>query len=114
LLVEGEPGIGKTTLWLAAAQQAREQGFHVLSARAAAAESVLAYGSSGIGADAVAHYASRWGQVLQRFPPQGGAAAGQPPGGLFPGFEEIVRRMGRGSFLGLVSGEIDVLQEKFE
>jgi DNA-binding NarL/FixJ family response regulator len=43
LLIEGEPGIGKTTLWLAALEQARESGFRVLSARAAAAESVLAY-----------------------------------------------------------------------
>jgi ATP/maltotriose-dependent transcriptional regulator MalT len=45
LVVQGEAGIGKTTLWLAAVDQAREQGFHVLSARAAQAESVLAYGS---------------------------------------------------------------------
>jgi DNA-binding CsgD family transcriptional regulator len=43
LLIEGEPGIGKTTLWLAAQEQARDEGFRVLSARAAAAESVLAY-----------------------------------------------------------------------
>jgi DNA-binding NarL/FixJ family response regulator len=45
LVVEGEPGIGKTTLWLAAVEQARDRGFQVLSARPAAAESVLAYGS---------------------------------------------------------------------
>jgi len=43
LLIEGEPGIGKTTLWLAALEQAREQRFTVLSTRTAAAESVLAY-----------------------------------------------------------------------
>jgi DNA-binding CsgD family transcriptional regulator len=43
LLIEGEAGIGKTTLWLTALEQARERGFRVLSARAAAAESVLAY-----------------------------------------------------------------------
>ena len=43
LLIEGEPGIGKTTLWLAAVEHARDKGFRVLSARAAAAESVLAY-----------------------------------------------------------------------
>jgi DNA-binding NarL/FixJ family response regulator len=45
LILEGEAGIGKTTLWLAALQQARAQGFHVLSARAWEAESVLAYGT---------------------------------------------------------------------
>jgi len=43
LVVEGEPGIGKTTLWLAAVEQARSRGFLVLSARCVAAESVLAY-----------------------------------------------------------------------
>jgi DNA-binding CsgD family transcriptional regulator len=43
LLIEGEPGIGKTTLWLAALESAEAKGFQVLSARAAAAESVLAY-----------------------------------------------------------------------
>ena len=45
LVLEGEPGIGKTTLWLAGLEQAGALGFRVLSARAAAAESVLAYGS---------------------------------------------------------------------
>ncbi|ULE31381.1 AAA family ATPase [Mycobacterium sp. IDR2000157661] len=43
LLIEGEPGIGKTTLWLAAVDRAQDRGFRVLSTRAAAAESVLAY-----------------------------------------------------------------------
>ncbi len=43
MLIEGEPGIGKSTLWLAAVEQARALGFQVLTARAAAAESVLAY-----------------------------------------------------------------------
>lgn len=45
LVVAGEPGIGKTTLWLAAVDQARERGMRVQAARAAQAESVLAYGS---------------------------------------------------------------------
>lgn len=44
LLLEGEAGIGKTTLWLAALQQARDNGFTVMSARAWEAESKLAYG----------------------------------------------------------------------
>lgn len=45
LLLEGEPGIGKTTVWSAALEFARENGFRVLSTRPAAAESVLAYAS---------------------------------------------------------------------
>lgn len=47
LILEGEPGIGKTTLWLAGLEQARDSGFVVLSAQATAAESVLAYTSLG-------------------------------------------------------------------
>jgi DNA-binding CsgD family transcriptional regulator len=43
LVVEGEPGIGKTTLWVDAVERARARGFRVLRCRAAAAESVLAY-----------------------------------------------------------------------
>lgn len=43
LVIEGDPGIGKTTLWLEALDRARERGFTVLSSRAARAESVLAY-----------------------------------------------------------------------
>ncbi len=43
LLIGGEAGIGKTTLWLAVLEQAQRRGFHVLSTRPAAAESVLAY-----------------------------------------------------------------------
>lgn len=44
LLIEGEAGIGKTTQWLAATDQARDRGFRVLTSRTAAAESLLAYG----------------------------------------------------------------------
>src|SRR5262249_46174337 len=43
LVVEGEAGIGQTTLWLAAVEQAHAGGFRVMSARPSAAESVLAY-----------------------------------------------------------------------
>jgi DNA-binding CsgD family transcriptional regulator len=45
LVIEGDAGIGKTTLWLSALEQARERGFAVLSARASATDSVLAYTS---------------------------------------------------------------------
>jgi DNA-binding CsgD family transcriptional regulator len=43
LVFEGQPGIGKTTLWTTAVQRARGCGFRVLSARAADVESVSAY-----------------------------------------------------------------------
>lgn len=43
LVIEGQAGIGKTTLWLAGVADARERGFRVLSARCAQAEWVLAY-----------------------------------------------------------------------
>jgi DNA-binding CsgD family transcriptional regulator/tetratricopeptide (TPR) repeat protein len=45
LVIQGDPGIGKTTLWLSALDQARERGFAVLAARASATDSVLAYTS---------------------------------------------------------------------
>src|SRR4051794_2897581 len=45
LVVEGEAGIGKTPLWLAGVEPARERGFRVLSAHPAEAESVQAYAS---------------------------------------------------------------------
>jgi DNA-binding CsgD family transcriptional regulator/tetratricopeptide (TPR) repeat protein len=45
LVVEGEPGIGKSTLWFEAVDQALERGFHVLSACRDGAESVYGYAS---------------------------------------------------------------------
>src|SRR5687768_10423099 len=43
LTIEGEAGIGKTTLWSAATEQARERGVRVLSGRAGQAESAMSY-----------------------------------------------------------------------
>ena len=43
LVISGEAGIGKTTLWLAGVAEAAERGFRVLSARAGQAETVLTY-----------------------------------------------------------------------
>ncbi|OBK73209.1 AAA family ATPase [Mycobacterium sp. 1164985.4] len=43
LVIEGEAGAGKTTLWLAGIAAARERGFRVLTARAGQAETALAY-----------------------------------------------------------------------
>jgi DNA-binding CsgD family transcriptional regulator len=43
LIIEGEAGIGKTTLWLSAVEHARTSGFRVLHARIGPTESVLAY-----------------------------------------------------------------------
>jgi DNA-binding CsgD family transcriptional regulator len=44
LLIQGEAGIGKTTVWLAAAEEARLRGFRVLSARASRDEREFAFG----------------------------------------------------------------------
>lgn len=43
LVIEGDAGIGKTTLWLAGCERAQSDGFRVLSARPAAAEAVMAF-----------------------------------------------------------------------
>ena len=47
LLLEGEPGIGKTTLWRVAVESARERGFRALAARPAEAESTLSFAALG-------------------------------------------------------------------
>src|SRR5436305_12400468 len=46
LVVEGEAGIVKTTLWLSAVELARDSGFQVFTARVGQAESVLAYAAA--------------------------------------------------------------------
>jgi DNA-binding CsgD family transcriptional regulator len=43
LVLEGEAGVGKSTLWLAAVEHARARGLRVLSSRPAEAESALAH-----------------------------------------------------------------------
>lgn len=43
LIIEGEAGIGKTTLWLTQLRQAVDHGFRVLTARVGQAESVMAF-----------------------------------------------------------------------
>src|SRR6186713_204034 len=43
LVLEGEAGIGKSTLWLAGVEAGREQGFRVVSSRPAEAERGLAH-----------------------------------------------------------------------
>jgi DNA-binding NarL/FixJ family response regulator len=43
LFIEGEPGIGRSTLWLDGLNQARERGFQTLSARVSKAEVDLEY-----------------------------------------------------------------------
>jgi len=60
LVVEGEAGIGKTTLWLGALDRARDRGFRVLAAQAAVAESVLAY--TGV-ADLLSGLDDEWSDV---------------------------------------------------
>lgn len=47
LLLEGEPGIGKTTLWGAGVDRADQLGFRIVEARPAAAERELAFAALG-------------------------------------------------------------------
>jgi hypothetical protein len=47
LVLEGEAGIGKSTLWLAGVEAARECGFRVLSTRPAEVEQGLAHAGLG-------------------------------------------------------------------
>lgn len=45
LFLEGEAGIGKTTVWLTALAQARERNYCILTARTSPTETVLGYGT---------------------------------------------------------------------
>ena len=47
LVLEGEPGIGKSTLWLAGVEQARARGLRVLATRPSEAERGLAHAGLG-------------------------------------------------------------------
>ncbi len=47
LVLEGEPGIGKTTLWRETARRAGERGYRVLAARPAQAEASLSFAGLG-------------------------------------------------------------------
>src|SRR5918994_4312900 len=47
LVLDGEAGIGKTTVWLAALERARENGYRVLSCRPAEGEGALPFVSLG-------------------------------------------------------------------
>src|SRR5262245_54400056 len=47
LVLEGEPGIGKSTLWHAGVERARARGLRVLAARPAEAEQGLAHAALG-------------------------------------------------------------------
>ena len=47
LVIEGEAGAGKTTLWLAAVEEARERGYRVLETRPAEAEAGLPFAGLG-------------------------------------------------------------------
>jgi DNA-binding CsgD family transcriptional regulator len=47
LVLEGEPGIGKSTLWLAGVEHARAEGLRVISSRPAEAERGLAHAGLG-------------------------------------------------------------------
>ena len=65
LLIEGEPGIGKTTVWQAGIEQATRLGFRILSCRAAQAETRMSF--AGLG-DLLAHVESEAFSALP--PPQ--------------------------------------------
>ena len=47
LVLEGEPGIGKTTLWQATIERARERGARVLTSRPASSETRLTFAGLG-------------------------------------------------------------------
>jgi hypothetical protein len=77
LVIEGEPGIGKTTLWLAAIEQAASRGFRVESAPAGSAEVVLTFA---VLADLFGDVESVVLDELPHVPAAGNPAAGKSAG----------------------------------
>jgi DNA-binding CsgD family transcriptional regulator len=47
VLIEGEPGIGKTTIWMAGIEQATKLGYRILACRAAQAEARMSFAGLG-------------------------------------------------------------------
>ena len=99
LVIEGEVGIGKTTLWADAVRRAGECGYRVLSCRAAAAESVLAYTvladllgdvDSSVWADLPAPQQQALGGALLRHPVE---AAGIDPRAVAAAFLAVIGRL---------------------
>src|SRR5215831_562423 len=70
LVLSGEPGIGKSTVWEAEVDRARSQGFATLSARASEAEVQLAFAGladllEGVDSDVVAELSAPQRQALE-------------------------------------------------
>ena len=100
LLLGGEAGIGKTTLWSFGIERARASGIRVLCARTAAAESVLAYASladllSGVDtavyADLPAPQRIAMDQVLLRG--AGDESAATDPRAVAAGFLSVIEQL---------------------
>src|SRR5438046_1769143 len=72
LVIEGEPGIGKTTLWLDGLKRAAERGIQTLQARPAESEQKLSYVAL---ADLVAEAFDDVGTVLPQIQQHALAAA---------------------------------------
>jgi hypothetical protein len=66
LVLEGEAGIGKTTVWLEGIQEARERGVRVLVARPAEAETALPYTALADLLEPAIEEARRWMPAPQR------------------------------------------------
>ncbi len=98
LIIEGEPGIGKTTLWLQAADRAAARGMVVLSASGAVAEVTLTFAGLADLLDGVAP------DVLAELDPAQQDALGRvSSGGEGPGANERLVAMAFGSALDRLS-----------
>lgn len=62
-VVQGEPGIGKTTVWLAGLELAHERSYDVLAARPTAAETALSF--AGVGD----LFGDSLGEIVNELPP---------------------------------------------
>ena len=84
LVLAGEPGIGKTTLWEAGVAAARDRGLRVLAARGSGAETRLSFAAlidllDGVGADELAGLPPPQLHALEVALLRADATAGAPP-----------------------------------
>jgi DNA-binding CsgD family transcriptional regulator len=101
LVIEGEPGIGKTTAWLQAVDLARERGFTVLTARSAAAETVVAYAAladlvGGVGASVFAELPAPQALAIDRLLLRAGVGAPDTePRTVAAAFVSVIEALGK-------------------
>jgi DNA-binding CsgD family transcriptional regulator len=116
LLLEGEAGIGKTTVWNAGVEAAREAGLRVLACRGVGSEVKLGYAAltdllAEVDEGSIAELPAPQRRALEAALLRAGPAAGPPPDprAVATGFLTLVERLGEANPLVLAVDELQWL-----